>query len=156
MIYVFDTGSFSKLKHYFPGVFATLWSGLDGMVKAGSLLSTKEVKRELQNGSPDPHVDAWIKENSHIFTTPTGQELQIVASILSISHFQSIIGEQQRLKGTPVADPFVIAAAKARAGTVVTEEIYKPHSAKIPNICEHLNVPCTNLEGFMALQGWTF
>jgi hypothetical protein len=156
MIYVFDTGSFSKLKHYFPGVFATLWSGLDFMVKAGDLLSTKEVRRELQNGTPDPHVDAWIKANGQIFTIPTGHELQIVASILSVAHFQSIIGEQQRLKGTPVADPFVIAAAKARAGTVVTEEIYKPHSAKMPNICEHLGVPCTNLEGFMALQGWTF
>lgn len=156
MIYVFDTGSFSKLKHYFPGVFATLWSGLDAMVQAGSLISTKEVKRELQNGAPDPHVDAWIKKNGHIFTTPDRTELQIVVSILSMTHFQSIIGKEQRLKGTPVADPFVIAAAKARSAIVVTEEIYKPNSAKIPNICEHLSVPCTNLEGFMARQDWTF
>ncbi|MCC7633622.1 PIN domain-containing protein [Stenotrophomonas rhizophila] len=156
MIYVFDTASFSKLKHYYPGVFATLWAGLDSMVKAGTLLSTKEVKRELQNGEPDQHVDAWVSANGHIFTTPTAQELQIVSSILAISHFQSLIGEKQRLKGTPVADPFVIAAAKARAGTVVTEELFKMNSAKMPNICEYFNVPCTNLEGFMALQGWTF
>lgn len=156
MIYVFDTGSFSKLKHYFPGVFATLWSGLDYMVKAGTLISTKEVKRELQNGSPDPHVDKWIKANGHIFTTPEGQEFQIVASILSIPHFQSVIGEKQRLTGTPVADPFVIAAAKVRSGTVVTEEAHKPNSAKIPNICQHFQVSCTNLEGFMAMQGWSF
>ncbi|MGV8959809.1 MAG: PIN domain-containing protein [Stenotrophomonas sp.] len=156
MIYVFDTGSFSKLKHYFPGVFATLWSGLDHMVNGGTLVSTKEVRRELQNGSPNQHVDAWIKANGQIFTTPNAEELQIVASILSVSHFQSIIGEQQRLKGMPVADPFVIAAAKARGGTVVTEEISKPNSAKMPNVCNHFGVACTNLEGFMALLGWTF
>ncbi|OWQ54024.1 hypothetical protein CEE60_10230 [Stenotrophomonas maltophilia] len=156
MIYVFDTGSFSKLKHYYPGVFATLWSGLGDMVKAGSLLSTKEVRRELQNGSPDPYVDGWITKNGHIFTTPSTQELQIVASILAVNHFQSIIGEKQRLKGTPVADPFVIAAAKARAGTVVTEELFKDKSAKMPNICKHFDVQCTTLEGFMAQQEWTF
>jgi hypothetical protein len=156
MIYVFDTGSFSKLKHYFPAVFATLWSGLDSMVKTGTLISTKEVKRELQNGNPDPHVDGWIKANGHIFTTPDAKEFHVVASILSITHFQSVIGEKQRLTGAPVADPFVIAAAKVRAGTVVTEEMHKPNSAKIPNICQHFQIPCTNLEGFMARQGWTF
>ncbi|MGV6486772.1 PIN domain-containing protein [Stenotrophomonas bentonitica] len=156
MIYIFDTGSFSKLKHYYPGVFSTLWTGLDGMVKSGTLISTKEVRRELENGSPDANVDAWIKANAQIFTTPNAQELAFVASILAIKHFQSIIGEQQRLKGTPVADPFVIAAAMARKGTVVTEEAYKPNSAKIPNICEHMKVACTNLEGFMSSQSWSF
>ncbi|MBO9875239.1 DUF4411 family protein [Xanthomonas sp. D-93] len=155
-MYVFDTSSFSKLKHYYPGVFATLWAGLDSMVKAGSLLSTKEVRRELQSGTPDPHVDGWIAKNGHIFTTPSMHELQIVASILAVNHFQSIIGEKQRLKGTPVADPFVIAAAKARAGAVVTEELFKEKSAKIPNICQYFDVQCITLEGFMAQQAWTF
>ena len=29
MIYVFDTSSLSKLKHFFPGVFKSVWAGLD-------------------------------------------------------------------------------------------------------------------------------
>jgi len=70
--------------------------------------------------------------------------------------FQSLVGEQQRLKGTPVADPFVIACAKIREGTVVTEEQMKPHAAKIPNVCDHFNIPCVNLEDFMKQQKWSF
>jgi hypothetical protein len=71
-------------------------------------------------------------------------------------HFQALIGEKQRLMGTPVADPFVIACAKIRQGTVVTEERLKPHAAKIPNVCQHVSVPCIDLETFMQKQGWSF
>ena len=98
----------------------------------------------------------WAKDNKHIFTTPAVAELQFVAQILQIKHFQSLIGEQQRLKGTPVADPFLIACAKINGGTVVTEEQMKQNAAKIPNVCQHFNVPCINLEGFMQKQEWKF
>ena len=87
---------------------------------------------------------------------PTAAELQFVAQIFQIKHFQSLIGEQQRLKGTPVADPFVIACAKIKGGTVVTEEQLKPQAAKIPNVCAHFNVPCIDLEKFMQQQAWAF
>ena len=64
----------------------------------------------------------------------------------------------ETLHGTPVADPFVIACAKIRQGTVVTEERLKPHAAKIPNVCQHpgVSVPCIDLEDFMQKQGWSF
>jgi len=55
-----------------------------------------------------------------------------------------------------VADPFLIACAKVRGGTVVTEEGNKPNAAKIPNICGHFRVPCTNVEGFLTASGWRF
>jgi len=67
-----------------------------------------------------------------------------------------LIGQKAILKGTPVADPFVLALAKAREGTVVTQERYKPKAAKLPNVCEHFQVPCHNLETFMKVEGWTF
>jgi hypothetical protein len=55
-----------------------------------------------------------------------------------------------------VADPFVIACAKIHDGTVVTEEQFKPNAAKIPNVCQHFNIPCVDLEGFMKQQAWSF
>lgn len=60
------------------------------------------------------------------------------------------------LKGGAFADPFLIAKAKIMDCTVVTEESFKPTSAKIPNICKHFNVKCINLEGFMELEKWKF
>ena len=157
MIYVFDTSSLSKLKHFYPTVFKTLWDGLDSLVKSGNLISTREVWNELERGAPDKNVRAWLKDRKEIFTTPSGQELSFVAKILSVRHFQSLIGETQRLKGTPVADPFIIACASVRGGTVVTEELAKPNASKIPNVCEHFgNIPCITLEQFMESQNWGF
>jgi hypothetical protein len=156
LIYVFDNASISRLKHYFPGVFTSVWKGLDEMVATGQLISTREVFNELQNGVPDKHVDSWVKVNKAIFRTPSPDELAKVSEILCIKHFQSLIGEKQRLTGTPVADPFVVAAAIVANATVVTEELAKPNAAKVPNVCNHFGVPHMNLEGFMAAQGWTF
>ncbi|MFY9611452.1 MAG: DUF4411 family protein [Blastocatellia bacterium] len=66
------------------------------------------------------------------------------------------MSQKALLKGTPVADPFVIAAAAVRGGTVVTQEQPKPNAAKIPNVCDHFGVAWTDLEGFMNQQNWTF
>jgi hypothetical protein len=156
VIYVFDTSSLSKLKHFFPGVFKSVWTGLDALVLSGHLISTREVWNEIERGDVDAHTNNWLKLRKQIFTTPTGPELQFVAQIFQTPHFQALIGEKQRLMGTPVADPFVIACAKVRGGTVVTEERLKPQAAKIPNVCQHFSVPCMDLETFMQQQGWSF
>lgn len=158
MIYVFDTSSLSKLNHFFPGVFKSVWAGLDGLVQSGELISTREVWNEIERGDVDPHTNQWLKDRKQIFTTPTTDELRFVAQIFQIQHFHALIGEKQRLMGTPVADPFIIACAKIRKGTVVTEERLKPNAAKIPNVCQHasVGVPCIDLETFMQKQGWSF
>ena len=156
MIYVFDTSSLSKLKHFFPGVFKSVWTGLDSLVLSGHLISTREVWNEIERGDVDAHTNSWLKQRKHLFTTPTGPVLQFVTQIFQIPHFQALIGEKQRLTGTPVADPFVIACAQVRGGTVVTEERLKPQAAKIPNVCQHFSVPCMDLETFMQQQGWSF
>jgi len=156
MIYVFDTSSIRSLQHFYPSVFKTIWGGLDTLIQQQNLISTREVWNEVERQNISADVLAWAKQNKQIFTTPSTPELQFVATIFQIAHFQNLIGEQQRLKGTPVADPFVIACAKIKGGTVVTEELLKPNAAKIPNVCAHFNVPCIDLEKFMQQQGWTF
>ena len=156
MIYVFDTSSLRSLQYFYPSVFGTIWSGLDSLVRQNTLTSTREVWTELKRQNISTNVLAWAKQNKQIFTTPNQDELRFVATIFQVSHFQSLIGERQRLTGMPVADPFVIACAKIKNGTVVTEERFRPNAAKIPNVCSHFSVPCIDLEGFMQAQGWSF
>lgn len=156
MIYVFDTSSLSKLKHFFPNIFPSIWEGLDGLFQQGNLISTKEVWNEMGNGNFDNYTYAWLKDRKGIFKTPCADELTFVGQIFQVTHFQSLIGEQQRLKGTPVADPFLIACAKVHNGSVVTEERFKPNAAKIPNVFQHFQIECIDLEKFMSLQNWNF
>ena len=156
MIYVFDTSSLRSLQHFYPSVFVTIWSGLDSLIRQNTLTSTREVWTELERQNISTDVLAWAKQNKQIFATPKQDELRFVATIFQVPHFHSLIGEQQRLKGMPVADPFVIACAKIKNGTVVTEERFRPNAAKIPNVCRYFSVPCIDLEGFMQAQGWSF
>ena len=67
-----------------------------------------------------------------------------------------MIRKKERLKGKPVADPFVIARAKILNASVVTQEKKADNAAKIPNACEHFGIDCINLEGFMEEENWTF
>lgn len=165
MIYVFDTSSLRSLQHFYRSVFKSVWAGLDEMVGKQTITSTREVWRELPGQAITPALLDWASANKHIFRTPVNAELEFVAQIFQVPHFQGLISEKSRLKGNPVADPFIIACAKVNNGTVVTEEGWdhtkkeltlKPEAAKIPNVCLHFGLPCTNLEGFMQQQGWSF
>lgn len=165
MSYVFDTSSIRSLQHFYPRVFKSIWDGLADLVARQEILSTREVYNELERQAITTDVLTWTKANKALFTTPTGAELQFVAEIFRIPHFHALIGAQQRLKGMPVADPFVIACARVHRATVVTEEGWqrggeplrlKPGAAKIPNVCAHFRIPCIDLEEFMHQQGWTF
>lgn len=155
MIYFIDTSSFRELERYYPDVFRTFWLLFQDDVDAGNILSVREVLREL-NAVPENNVVAWAKANSEIFRIPNAEEAQFVATILAVPHFLQLIPAKAQLTGQPVADPFLIAAAHVAGGTVVTQERAKPNSAKIPTVCEHFNIPCTNFEGFLKAKGWSF
>ncbi|MGF7191821.1 hypothetical protein JOE11_004894 [Robbsia andropogonis] len=165
MSYVFDTSSIRSLQHFYPRVFRSIWDDLETLASQGLLISTREVLNELERQAVSEDVLKWVGEHRSMFLTPNAEELQFVATIFQVKHFQALIGQQQRLKGTPVADPFVIACAKVYGSTVVTEEGWmrpsasltpKPNAAKIPNVCAHFGIPCIDLEEFMHQRDWKF
>lgn len=156
MTYIFDTGAFIILKNFYPATFPTLWKSLDGFAGNGTIISVREVFNELHNYNDSDFIQDWAKQHKSIFTKPGDDELLMVQKILAVPHFQALIGAKQLAKGTPVADPFVVACAAVKAGTVVTQEQFKPNAAKVPNVSKHFDVPCVNLEQFMASHGWTF
>nr|VFK40331.1 MAG: protein of unknown function (DUF4411) [Candidatus Kentron sp. SD]VFK45993.1 MAG: protein of unknown function (DUF4411) [Candidatus Kentron sp. SD] len=157
IIYVFDSGPLILLfRHYYPERFPSLWEQFEGMIGERRIVSTPEVRRELE-GHGD-RLSNWCKENrKKVFVTPSAEELAIVRKIFEIEHFQAMIRKQERLQGKPVADPFVIARAKLlEDACVVTSEKMTPNAAKIPNVCEEFKVEWTDLEGFMERENWRF
>lgn len=156
MVYIFDSNSFIVISHYFPERFPSFWKQIDEYVSDGKILSVREVFNELDNNSSKIHLIDWLKTNKSIFMIPSQPEMNFVNSIFQVPHFQYLVSTKQRLKGSPVADPFVIASAKVKNGCVVTEENKKKNSSRIPNICDHFNIDCTNIEGFMRRENWEF
>jgi hypothetical protein len=153
--YVFDTNSLSELKAYYPDIFKAFWAQFNALVAAEEVISTREVRTELDNSGRE-HVIKWAKGHSAMFTTPSGAETEFVGQIFSVPHFRALIGQKAQQRGTPVADPFVIACAKVKSGSVVSQEKLKLNAAKIPNVCAHFKIPCIDLEEFMREQGWSF
>jgi hypothetical protein len=142
--------------NYYPATFSSFWAQLEQLATGGRLVSCREVASELEIQNVALHIDQWVDGHKPLFSDPSEDEMRCAADILAVPHFQQMIGEQQRLKGLPVADPWVVARGAVLGACVVTEEGLKPNAAKIPNVCEHFGVRYTNAEGFLAELGWRF
>jgi len=152
MVYIFDTSSFIHIGHFFPDRFPTFWEQFDKLVKDGRLVSVREARRELETQAAVKHLFGWVQRNRDIFHTPSADEAAFVAEIFAVPRFLELIKQKNISRGQPVADPFLVAAARAIAGCVVTEEKEKPNAAKIPNVCKHFDINCTDIEGFMERE----
>lgn len=71
-----------------------------------------------------------------MFPKPTHEEQKFMQTLFSEKRFQALVPKRKELTGGPIADPFVIACAKIKEGTVVTQEKPKPNAANIPAICK--------------------
>lgn len=156
--FVFDTSSIRVIGNYYPDRFPTFWTQFEHAVAVGQIKFVREVYNELevQVQVTDKAIWDWVRERKPLFSEPTSDEGLFVADIFKVAHFRTLIGERQRLHGNPVADPFLIARAHCLKGCVVSEEKLKPGAAKIPNVCEHFNVNCTNVQGFLKAMAWKF
>ena len=156
MVYVFDTNSFRVLGNYYPEQFPTFWELFNRTVAVETIISVREVRRELGFQVHHTHLFDWVEDQKGIFLPPSPEETQFVQEIFSIPHFRMLVSERDLLDGNLRADPLIIAKAKIINGCVVTEERQRPNAARIPNVCEYFGVDCTNLQGFMEREGWTF
>lgn len=155
MIYVFDSNALIDLfNNFYPNRFPSLWEKFDQFVNEGIIMSVREAQKEIE-GYGD-RLANWAKRTPGFFHKPSPEELVFVTEIFKVGHFQLLIREKERLQGKAVADPFVIAKAKVVNGCVVTQEADRPNAARIPNVCKYFGVDCTNLEGFMEREDWTF
>lgn len=87
MSYVFDNSPLSKLfRNYYPMTFRSLWERFDALVASGSIVSTREVLREIKDGNQDKLLQ-WVRRHPEVFAIPTAAEGAFVARIYSIGHF---------------------------------------------------------------------
>lgn len=157
MSYVFDTNTLSVIfNHYYFDSFPTFWENFHKHISDKKIVSVREVRKELEEKGWGDTVDKWIKSNSNFFVSPSVDEMNFITKVYSVNHFLHNLEKEKLLKGGAFADPFVISKAYTIQGIVVTQEKYKKNGTKIPNICEHFNIECINLEKFLIKENWTF
>jgi len=128
-----------------------VWNNIEGLISAGTMMAVDEVRNELSRR--DDEVKAWADAQPSLFV-PLSVEVQRATSLVLQQH-QRLLGNRP---GRNVADPFVIGLAIATASTVVTEETLSGNLMKprIPDVCNAMNIRCTNLVGFLREQAWQF
>lgn len=150
--YSFDTSAIINGRRdiFIPTTFGAIWDAIEAMIRNSQVRAVDEVKRELRRKSDE--ANAWAKRCSGLFV-PLSRDIQ--------ESTREILAAHPRLLGSGGgprngADPFVIALAHARNGTVVTQEtprnITKP---RIPDVCDDLGIPWMTLPAFVDAQGWT-
>ena len=159
MDYVLDTNTISHIyRSYYKDRFPSFWERFNDLARGGRAGSVSEVEEELNRG---PGLSAAVRElkqlNANFFAVPSLEEQQFIGRIFAVPHFAGLISAKAMARGTPVADPFIIARAGTGLGSfVVTEETFRPNAAKIPNVCQHFGIDCINLEQLMEHEGWRF
>jgi hypothetical protein len=150
--YSFDTSAIINGRRdiFKPTTFGPIWDAIEDMIRAGQVQAVDEVKRELKRKSDE--ANAWAKRCSNMFV-PISREIQLSTRKVLAAH-PRLLGQGGGPRNG--ADPFVIALAHARGGTVVTQEtprnIKKP---RIPDVCNDMAIPWMTLPDFVDAQGWT-
>ena len=86
-----------------------------------------------------------------MFKNPDNEESLIISQLLLNPKMRETIHQKNILQNRPSADIYIVAKAKVLGATVVTNEVNKPHSAQLPNICETIKVPCITYDDFMEI-----
>ena len=158
MTYIFDTSVLIIIfRHFYRKHFASLWNEFERCVADRRVISVREAGKEIDKFHALDELSQWKKDHQDFFHPPLQGETEFIREIFTIPHFRQLVSAKKTGDDFPVADPFVIAKAKLiPGGCVVTQEVYKPNAAKIPNVCKRFKIRCINLEGFMEDEGWSF
>ena len=144
--YIVDTCVIRQLLFNFSKEVRALnvmWEKLEVMIKAGEVIFVKESYNELDLQTKDgTDQKTWIKRFKGFFYSPTNEECVFVAEIYSHRNFRNNVAKKNILEGRPVADAFIVAKARVlgKDAVVVTNEVFVPHAAKIPNMCDEYNI----------------
>ncbi len=133
-----------------PDIFVTLWQRLDAAIVAGDLVSPEEVLHELERGTDD--LAEILGARDGLFLPLDAAQMAALAEVMGACRgIADEEGERNR------ADPFVVALARVRRGTVVTGERPRRDLAaayKIPDACTQFGIPYLDWFGFLRQAGW--
>lgn len=153
LMYVLDTSIFITAAN---GCFSfdfgeKFWSFLLKNAQDGILCSIDKVLAEIEQG--EDYLKDWVTENLRGYFYPTNDD-EILKHFAEISGYVSSLSSHYKQEAIDDflqednADPWVIAFAKAKRLTVVTQEKPNPNSkrkVKIPDVCKRFNIRCIDM-----------
>ena len=139
-------------KYWSPELCPEYWEIIDELAKAGTIFCTHDVRREIEK--VEDGLNDWVKARPYLIRE-VNEDVQ--------KHVRNILVKYPRLvdtaKDRSMADPWVIAHAKAEGATVVTREIgvgLNGKKIKIPDVCADFGVEWIDDMAFVREIGIKF
>ncbi|WP_162786407.1 DUF4411 family protein [Hyphomonas sp. CACIAM 19H1] len=129
--------------------FPPLWDRIEELGDAKRLWVPEAVLDETSKRSSD--LNKWLKSRGHLVV---GFEQDVQATAREVLRdFPRLVAER---KARYAADPFVIATARSKGMSVLTEEYptNKLQRPNIPDVCRVLSVPCVRLIDVIRAEKW--
>lgn len=153
MAYSIDTSSliWAWRFAYPPQRFPSVWAQVENLIRNGDLKASPMVLKELER--QEDELSAWAAAKRELFIDLDEDQQREVRDTMA-GYPGLVRPSEDRVN----ADPFVIALARCRGWTVVSEErpSGNPGTPKIPNVCAARGVRCINLLGLMTDLDWIF
>jgi len=151
--YVIDTCSLTEMHRRYPvDMMKPVWGHVEKLIQDGIATSIEDVFIELS--ATDDGILEWAKKQKEIgFFRSLDSNTQKNASRVLSSH--GALLDLRKRKSS--ADAFLIGYAIHARCTVVTQEKKSggPPKVKIPDVCEHYDIPCIDLVTFLRQTGFS-
>ncbi len=152
-IYCIDTNFIIQGRKYRfpPEQFPGLWANIEALIAGRRMYASSEVRTELD--VVEDELKRWATSQSGLFVPLDQAQTNEVTRIQT--DFENLVDYRANKSG---ADPFVIALAKVHGYTIVTQERMSGpgERPRIPNVCQHYDIPYVDIIGLMKLEGWRF
>lgn len=165
--YLLDSNCFmTAARQYYARDFAPgFWSQLEGVMGHKDVFLLDIVREEIMNGGDD--LATWLKELNRVHLLQRNDvevfkqyRDKVLPHIGGCGFYKQ--NAIKRWHEFDIADPWLVAAALARGGAIVTLELPKgsrnrnqPSSAiKIPDVAADLGAHCIDLFEFMRIKGF--
>ncbi len=158
--YILDANIFieAKRRYYAFNLCPGFWDSLLHHNGMGNLESIDRVRKELLEGKDN--LATWSKKSPDLFaSTGSKSVLADYGDIIQWVQSQERFTNAAKSEFSSGVDAWVIAYAKANNAIVVTHEVSAPRSrkdVKIPDVCKHFNVQCTNTFDMLQRLGVVF
>lgn len=158
-VYLLDANVFIQayLRYYSFDLVPRFWPELVKYVQNGRIKSIDRVLNEIYKKDDD--LKKWVNEKIEQCFEDTDHKdvLDEYASLINWAQNQDYTtGAKNNFVKADNADAWVVAYAKARDFTVVTQEYFNEDARKkvqVPNVCQHFNVRWLNTFDMMRELG---
>ena len=148
--YTVDTNVLITLMTYHPQdkpAYQAIWDEIETLIKQKNIFSTMIVYDEIIKylGKNDQLKKWAISHKKRFFISPDQETWQLAQDI--IKKFPDLLDKKKQQTGEPEADPFLIALAKSKGATIITQE-RKDLTNRIPIVASHYEVKSMDLYEF--------